>query len=177
MDNVLELKKKNEEIAKKFGHIEEKLSSVENPVHLFEEWQAGMSDAFGIPFLWISIIDNPENAAIIKAMKGSRLLKDRVNVIEESTFAGLTPNGVKPVLVNGELRPFFRLLPKNKYFIKSMALAPITMDGRVIGSLNHGDPSSKRYEPDMDTDLLQSLAAKLSSCLSAMTNHAPLSCP
>lgn len=168
MSNVLELKKKNEEIAEKFSNIEGKLLSATNPPGLFEEWLIGMSDAFGIPFLWISIIAVPENTPLIKSLRTSSVLKDRVNVIDEDTFAGLTPRGAMPILANEALRPFFRLLPKEKYFIKSMAVAPITLNGRVIGSLNHGDSSPGRYEPNMDTSLLQSLAARMSSCLSAM---------
>ncbi len=168
MNNVLELKKKNEEIAKKFDSIEERLKSAETPIRLFEEWIAGMTDAFGIPFLWISIITGPENAPLIKALRASDILKDRLNVVTEPTFSGLCPHGITPVLANNALRPFFRLLPKNKYFVKSLAIAPVTIKGRIIGSLNHGDSSPGRYEPSMDTSLLQALATRLSSCLSAL---------
>jgi len=168
MSNVLEMKKRNEEIAKKYSDLETKLLSAENPVHLFEAWMNGMAEAFGIPYLWVSIIAGPENAPLIRTLKTSPLLKDRVNVIDEDTFEGLVPKGDAPILVNEALRPFFRLLPQNKYFVKSMAVAPIVLKGRVIGSLNHGDSSAMRYEPNMDTSLLQSMTSRISSCLSAM---------
>ena len=167
MDNVMEMKRKNEEIAEKFNEMERRLSSATSPADLFERWVAGMADAFGIPFLWISLIAGPENVPLINALRRSAVLKDRVSIIDEATFTDLAVKGAAPVLVNDALRPFFRLLPQNKYFIKSMAVAPITLNGRIIGSLNHGDSSPQRYDPDMDTSLLQSLAAKLSTCLSA----------
>ncbi|MDQ5987882.1 MAG: hypothetical protein CSYNP_03629 [Syntrophus sp. SKADARSKE-3] len=165
MDKVMEMKRNNEEIAEKFSEMERRLSSATSPADLFERWAVGMADAFGIPFLWISLIACPENVPLIDALRGSVVLKDRVSIIDEATFTDLALKGDTPVLVNEALRPFFRLLPQNKYFIKSMAVAPITSNGRIIGSLNHGDPSPKRYDPDMDTSLLKSLAAKISTCL------------
>jgi GAF domain-containing protein len=178
MDNILELKRKNQEIAEKFQEIEEKLSSAGDPVGLFEGWMSGMAEAFGIPFLWISLIQNPENEPLIKVLKSSAILGERLNVVDGTVFAALAPNGVAPVLATGELRPFYRLLPRNKYFIRSLAVAPITLHGRVVGTLNHGDSSPARYAPEMDTSLLQGLASRLSSRLSLLLKeYAPLSPP
>lgn len=169
MDNVVELKKINEEIAKKYSCIEENLGQTKDPVALFEAWMNGMAETFQIPFLWMSLIDIPDNARLIKALRCSPILKDRLNIIDESTFLTLTPNGSVPVLVNEELRLYFRLLPKEKYFVRSLAVAPLTLQDKVIGSLNHGDTSPSRYEPRMDTKLLQSLAARVSSCLAELS--------
>ena len=169
MGNVRELKRKNEEIAEKYHDIEENLSAAVNPVGLFEGWMTGMAEAFGIPFLWISLTETPANAPLIESLRASPLLGDRVNVIDEAAFMALAPKGPEPILANGELRIYYRLLPRNKYFVKSLALAPIILNGRLIGSLNHADSSPTRYEPNMDTSLLQSLASLLSSRLSAMS--------
>jgi uncharacterized protein YigA (DUF484 family) len=71
------------------------------------------------------------------------------------------------VIASGDLRPFFRLMPPNvKYFIRSLAVAPLALHGRLIGSLNHGDASPERYRPGMDTALLDHLAATVSRRLS-----------
>ena len=163
---MLELRKKNEEIAEKFQDIEDKLSAAADIAELFEQWMLGMKGAFGIPFLWISIVDSAEGSPLIQAIKASPVLAKQLNVIAVSTFMELIPHNTAPVLVNSELRPFFRLLPQNKYFVRSMAVAPITLKECIIGSLNHGDSSPSRYEPSMDTSLLHSLAARLSARLS-----------
>jgi uncharacterized protein YigA (DUF484 family) len=64
------------------------------------------------------------------------------------------------------MKPFYKLLPRNKkYFIKSLAIAPITLKGEIIGSINHGDSSNLRYQPGMDTSLLEKLAANVSARL------------
>ena len=81
-----------------------------------------------------------------------------LNVIGEST---------KPILVNNDLKPFYKLLPrKKKFFIKSVAIAPIIVNSEIIGSINLGDHSNLRYQPGMDTGLLEKLVSNVSDCLS-----------
>ena len=168
MTDIRELKRKNEEIVAKFQQIEEQLSSADHPVDVFKGWMSGMAEAFGIPFLWISLIQDPENEPLIAALKGSAMISERLNIVDGAVFAALASNGAAPVLATGELRPYYRLLPKNKYFSKSLALAPVALHGRIIGSLNHGDSSPTRYVPDMDSSLLHKLASHLSLRLSAI---------
>jgi uncharacterized protein YigA (DUF484 family) len=65
------------------------------------------------------------------------------------------------------MKPFYKLLPRNKkYFIKSLAIAPITLNSEIVGSINHGDFSNLRYQPGMDTNLLEKLASNISARLS-----------
>ncbi|MCX5840666.1 MAG: DUF484 family protein [Deltaproteobacteria bacterium] len=102
------------------------------------------------------------------AEKFSRILKDHVNFIDATVFQNLVTS-TKPVLANKDLQPFYRLFPKNKkYFIKSIAVAPITLNGCMIGSINLGDAASIRYEPGMDTTLLEQLTEVISSCLARL---------
>jgi hypothetical protein len=39
-----------------------------------------------------------------------------------------------------------------------MAVAPISLCGKVIGSFNQADGTKKRFQPGLDTSLLQQLA-------------------
>jgi diguanylate cyclase (GGDEF)-like protein len=48
------------------------------------------------------------------------------------------------------------------------------MNGEIIGSLNHGDPSAHRFNPGMDTTLLERLAVKVSICLSNVSAQAKM---
>jgi uncharacterized protein YigA (DUF484 family) len=52
--------------------------------------------------------------------------------------------------------------------IRSIAVAPINLHGYVIGSINHADPSPKRYRPGMDTTMLEHLMAVFSQRLSEL---------
>jgi len=109
------------------------------------------------------------SAGLVQALSSSGILADRLNIIDEASFLELSSRGETPVLANQDLNPFYRLLPRSKkFFIKSIAVAPLTLDGRVIGSINYGDAASMRYEPGMDTSLLQHLTGAVSSCLTRL---------
>jgi uncharacterized protein YigA (DUF484 family) len=167
MKNMYDIKKKNEEIAQKFIKIETAITSFPDAKELFEKVLIQIEEEFDIPFVWISMINRPYLPDAIHALTTSKILKDRLNIIDEGIFLGLIANDTKPVLANDNLKPFYKLFPKKKkYFIRSLAVAPITLHKEIIGSLNHGDFSPFRYQPDMDTSLLQRLAANISSRLS-----------
>ena len=173
MDEITETIRKNKEIAEKFYAIEKSLNAFTDPGDLFEKLVPRLRDEFAIPFVWISIISRPETARLIRLLESSALLRDHVNRIDEAAFRELV-TGAKPVLANRELRLFYRLFPKNKkYFIKSIAVVPISLNGHVVGSINHGDSSPTRYEPDLDTSLLEGLAGSLSSRLSTLMPPEP----
>jgi diguanylate cyclase (GGDEF)-like protein len=130
---------------------------------------------FQIPHVWISMIDKSEVSNLIKALDSSDLLKKRMNIIDRKLFLGLIKNSTNPILLNGDLKPYFKLFPQgNKYFIRSLAITPLTLDGEIIGSLNQGDFSNKRFQEGMDTSLLRQLAMKTSLCLSNVTAHEKL---
>jgi uncharacterized protein YigA (DUF484 family) len=165
--NISDIPKINEGITLRFRKIEADLTVCTSAVDLFETLLSNIQTEFGIPFVWLSLIRMPEIADLMNSLEASPLLRDRLNIIESSSFLEVVPDCTFPLLVNGDLRPFFRLLPPNrKYFIRSLAVSPLTLCGRLIGSLNQGDSSYERYDPDMDTTLLMHLAQIVSDCLS-----------
>ncbi len=167
MNDTVEIMKKNEEIARKFRKIEEHLPSLLDVKELFEKLLIRIEEEFGIPFVWISIVNERKSAGLIRVLKTSKMIKDRLNIINRDSFLELVTSGTMPRLVNDDLKPFYKLLPRNKkYFIKSLAVAPITRDSEIIGSINHGDSSHLRYQPGMDTTLLEKMAANVSDRLS-----------
>jgi diguanylate cyclase (GGDEF)-like protein len=105
-------------------------------------------------------------------LASSKDLKDRLNIIDRKTFLRLTDNRTTPLLLNGDLHPFYPILPKGQLnFIRSLAVSPIALHGEIIGSLNQADFSPLRYRPGMDTQLLEQLAVKVSICLSNVIAH------
>ena len=168
----LELQRINEEISRRFQVVQQCISEAADEKALFETLLARIQAEFEIPFVWLSIVDKPELRGLIGTLQSSDLLKDRVNVIDEISYLELTAGGVAPILANGDMKPFFRLLPKNhKYLLRSVAIAPITLHTFPIGSLNHGDSSPLRYEPGMDTSLLGHMAAEVSDHLSRLLSR------
>jgi uncharacterized protein YigA (DUF484 family) len=167
MKDIDDIKRKNEEIEQQFLAIESDLASFSDVRKLFEALVVKLEEQFSIPFVWISMINRQNLPAAVHDLPSSKVLKYRLNIIKEGVFLNLIAHDTKPLLVNTDLRVFYRLLPlKNKFLIRSLAIAPITLRDEIIGSINLGDPSSIRYQPDMDTALLQRLASKVSIRLS-----------
>jgi diguanylate cyclase (GGDEF)-like protein len=55
-----------------------------------------------------------------------------------------------------------------------MAIAPVRIDGEIVGSLNQWDPSPERFEPNLDVSFLEQLMMKVSLCLSNVAAHEKL---
>ena len=175
INDILDRLKENEEIAQKFNQIETKILTILNFPDLFEVLLTEIMTKFQVPHVWISMIDKSEVSNLIKSLGSSDLLKKRMNVIDRDLFLDLINNSKKPILLNQDLKPYFKLFPQgNKYFIRSLAITPLTLDGEIIGSLNQGDFSNKRFQEGMDASLLEQLALKVSICLSNVTAHEKL---
>ncbi|MFW6147436.1 MAG: diguanylate cyclase [Thermodesulfobacteriota bacterium] len=176
IDELLEHITLNEEIAKKFFEIEARILSVGNFKDLFENLLLLIEEKFSIPHVWITMVRENEVANLIEVLESSDILKQRLSVVKRKTLLELVKQKSSPVLINDNLKPFYKLLPKNqKYFAKSLAVVPVAFDGEMIGSLNLGDVSESRFQPDMDTFFLSQLAVKISICLSNVTAREKLS--
>ena len=172
---IIERLKENDAITRKFNAIETRILSILNFKDLFEVLLSEIQDKFSIPYVWISLIEQSELSDLIKTLEASEALRERINTTTRETFEALVGTDMAPKLVNADLKPYFRLLPpKRKFFIKSLAMIPLSLDGKVIGSLNQADFSQKRYQPGIDTSLLEILAVKVSLCLSNVTAHEKL---
>jgi GAF domain-containing protein len=155
----------NEEIARKFQSVELRLAGCRTAIELFETLLVEIQREFAIPFVWLTLIRLPETAALREELEASEL-RDRLSVVADEVFREIVPAGAGPLLVNGDLRPFFRLLPPSrKYLIRSLAVSPLLFHGKTIGSLNQGDSSPTRYDPLMDATLLTGLARSVSEGL------------
>ena len=172
LSSILERIRENEEIARKFFEIEVSILSILDFQGLFERLLSEIREKFGIPCVWISMIDRSEISDLIQRLPFSKDLKERLNLIDRKTFLRLTDNRITPLLLNRDLHPFHPMLPKGQLnFIRSLAISPISLQGEVIGSLNQADFSPLRYRPGMDTQLLEQLAVKVSICLSNVIAH------
>lgn len=159
----------NNEIAIKFNKLEMDIMDCDTIADLFSTLIFGSAEAFGIPSVWISLLRIPETWPIVYALNSKPSLKDRLNVIEKKSFEEVFPEGTAPLLASAEIKQFYCLMPpKLKFIIRSIAVAPINLHGFTIGSINHGDPSPKRYRPGMDTTMLEHLMAVFSHRLSEL---------
>lgn len=167
--------KKNEEIARKFNEIEISILSILNFEDFFERLLFQIADKFNIPHIWLSII---RESAICEQLKNSREslnLKSAIAFVPHERFISMI-KGPKPVLANRNLTFFKDLMPHTlTEALGSLAIAPITLDGELVGSINQADVDIHRFEPGIDTSLLERLAHKVSLCLSNVVAHEQLS--
>mgnify|MGYP000468820387 CR=1 FL=1 len=170
--SVLERLKNNEIIARKFHEIEISILTILNFQDFIEQLLSEISSKFSIPFAWISIIDESSIASHLHNIQNSKLLKSSTAFLPKETFTSITQNRLKPLLANDHLERFKALIPEaSDYSIGSIAVAPITLDGNIVGSLNQADENPMRFKPGIDTSLLEQLALKVSLCLSNVAAH------
>jgi len=166
MSDILDTLKKNEEIAKKFLKVELVLNLANTPSKLLETVLRELETEFNIPYRWLTLLQHNGRNDLIPRLAMTESLAEQVGILDEASFHEILSGNTTAVLANDNLRPFYKLFPKTrKYFIKSIAVVPLFLDGVLVGSLNLGDASPERYYPGMDTSLLQQLAGKVSERL------------
>ncbi|HBI47483.1 MAG TPA: hypothetical protein DDX93_01970 [Smithella sp.] len=180
MNKTENIERINTKIADSFERIEASLSEAKDIAGLFEILLTGIEKEFEVPYVWLTLIDTTMTAPVIEAIKSSDILIDRLKVIKPELFHEILPSGLKPVLVNKDIQPYYKLLPSTrKYFVKSLALVPFKIKEEIVGSWNNGDAYRDRYTQDMGTDLLQNLAQLVSVRLTelvATINNGKLDC-
>lgn len=166
---LLERLKENEIIAQRFHEVESRFLSILNFRDFFEVLISEIIEKFSVPHVWVSIVDSSEISGFLESIKNSEILHDRINIISEEEFGKISGKLGRPLLANRNLDRFAILNPPED--TGSMAIAPLTLDGKLIGALNQADISDDRFSPGKDTSLLERLAVKVSLCLSNVTAH------
>ncbi len=175
MDAILKRLTENATKARKFFEVETKILSILDFKGLFEVLLEEIRSKFGVPEVWFTIIDDTEILDLVRPLAESKKLKDSMNLIDRETFSKLVGDLSKPVLTNENLKPFYRLLPgKREFSFGSLAVTPIILNSKIIGSLNQADNDSDRFSPGRDTSLLEQLGVKVSLCLSNVFAHEKL---
>ena len=172
---IIETLNQNQEIAKKFFEIETSILSILNFKDFLERLLTEIQDKMEISYAWMSLIEESDFAEMLQKSATSEIVKERTSLIERDIFLKVINNKTEPILVNNDLTAFHVLIPRQyNHHIRSLAIAPLTLDGGIIGSLNQGDSSKSRYGPDMDATLLKRLATIVSICLSNVMAHEKL---
>jgi len=175
IEQAVETLKRNFDKAQKFYEIEKAILSILNFQDFLEKLLAEIKEKRKVHYVWISIIDNSALASIMQqAVTAEVLAKTQTNLIDRDTFCNLIKNEPDPILVSDNLKLFHSLLPEKYRHVRSLAVVPLTLDGEIVGSINHADESKTRYLPGMDTTLLKRLSTIVSICLSNVTAHEKL---
>ncbi len=175
INEILARLSENEKITRKFTEIEISILTILNFKDLFEVLLTQIQDKFMVPYAWICLVDSCEIPQLLNSIDASNILKERLTILDRDTFIKITKAPQTCILANRNLKPYFKLLPdKQKFFIKSLAIVPLFLDGELIGSFNLADFSQNRFMPGIDTSALDQLGLKVSLCLSNVTTHEKL---
>ena len=167
--------RENEKIHQKFYILESRILSILNLQDFFEILLTEMGRIFIIPFVWLSVIKKSSLADLINPLIHSRIIIEKTQFLDKRQFDRVFGNTNSPVLFSGDLSGCSVFLPgPDKYRSGSMAIAPVRIDGEIVGSLNQWDPSPRRFKPDLDTSFLDQLMIKVSLCLSNVAAHEKL---
>ncbi len=167
VDELLQVICGNEEIARKFFEIETSILTIRHFKDFLQRLLREIREKFEIPYVWIALIEGTEPLKLLETIEPPPAVRKNLRTITKDSLARLTNHQRSPVLVNDRLKDYEPILPEQgRKKIRSLAIAPLTLDREVIGSLNLADSSDQRYAPGMETTLLEQLAVKVSICLS-----------
>jgi len=172
LDDLVQQARHNERKLRRFQSLELRLIGVNS---LFELIQAVIYPEYAT-FKWDTIsllLFDPEyEIQRILAEEGVDLQQHQTLMFATnvSMIESLYPLSLFPVLgsysheVQGSLFPVSRRSPA------SVALLPLVRHGKLIGSLNLGSDSAKRFAKGMRTDFFEHLAAVVAICIENATN-------
>ena len=171
-DTIIERFREIEQLAEKFHLLETRILGVLNFRDFFQVLQEQLGDIFAVPHVWFSLIRDEELAAPIYRASLTSRMREYLNLIERNKFEQLFGRGDKPLLENEDLAPYRALLPElDKFHFKSLAMVPVSLGGKLVGSLNLADSSAQRFHPGYNAIHLERLSVKVSLFLSNVTAH------
>jgi len=169
---ILDRLNENEKIQQRFHELESKILSILNFQDFFEILLTEMGNIFKVPYVWLSVIKKSNLANLINPLTDSKIIIEKTKFINRSDFDDVFGHVSTPLLFNYNLASLAVFLPRyKKCYTGSMAVAPVQIDGEIVGSLNQWDSDPSRFEPDMDTSFLEQLMIKVSLCLSNVAAH------
>lgn len=166
--SIIERFHEQEEQAEKFYALDVRMLKILDVATFCRELPLQIAELFDVPHAWLSVIEDSSAARYLRG-------KSETVLIERDIFTELLPQAEKPLVVNEDLQPYFRLLPATRLeHFRSLAMVPLHLDGELVGSLNQSDPDARRFNPYFNTIHLERLAVKLSLGLSNVIAHEQL---
>lgn len=172
LDSLIARAKKNEEIARNLFAIEVSILNISSTKVFLELLLSSVLEKFSIRYGWYSFINSSHALPIINALKESSDLAGKWVALASVDYLEATKGAREPLMDNSDLERFYGMTPTDlRSAVRSMAVLPLLVDGRLAGSLNLGDSSAERYQADKEAFFLQQLSVKASLCLSAVVSR------
>lgn len=172
--SLFERVRENEQLAEKFYQVELKILATLNYADFFKTLLGEIAEVFDVPFVWFSLIRGTEVECLLRDRCDCQL-EEVISCVDRELVERFVGENKEVLRVNEDLHHYLPLLPQKQYHaVRSLAVAPIFVDGELVGTLNQADGDPRRFSPDLNPVLLQRLALKVSICMSNVTAHEKL---
>ncbi|MBU6952208.1 GGDEF domain-containing protein [Hahella sp. HN01] len=172
MDSLEELfarARKNEEIARNLFDIEVAILNVAKVQPFLEHLLQTVQDKFGVKHVWYAMVESAHTESLIKTLKASPDLAGKWVCAPSVEYLAATKGAREPLMGHADLyRFFFMTPPEIRTQIRSIAILPLILEGRLAGSLNLAADDQERYRADKECFFLRQLSVKASLCLSSV---------
>ncbi|MBF0382958.1 MAG: DUF484 family protein [Magnetococcales bacterium] len=172
LEDILSRLHRNDEIHKTYHEVQIKLLTANTPKELITAATTVTENLLSIGRTTVAINSSEKDVVALYQNSDDDFPEDRLFFIKSQELISTLKTPAKPVIrvgLEGNNRELF--FGDHSDNIRSEALVPLFshpnhQEGRLVGSLNIGDPSPSRFLPSDSTELLQDLADVLGLCLS-----------
>lgn len=165
LEQLIENSRANEAIAQKLFDIETTIISCQTSNELLQQLFTLIKSKFNLTHIHLLLSDPAPLSYLEIKMSKSKWHINNTTKMPTTRLALLHPS-LEPVLTNN-LQSYDQLLPPSiLYKDHSAAFTPLTLEGKLFGSLVFIDQDSTRFNPSLGIYHLQQLATKVSLCLS-----------
>jgi len=165
LQQLIENSRVNEAIAKKLFDIETEILSCQSSSELLKRLLDLIKDKFQLTNVALLLVDpTPLSYLLSGNMQSSWHQKNCRSVAEHILHNFHADN--KPFLTNN-VPQLAQAIPENLLVnAKSAAITPLSLEGKLFGSLLFTDEDEERFTPQLGTFHLEQMSAKISLCLS-----------
>lgn len=165
LQQLIENSKTNEAISKKLFEIETEILACQSSNELLKRLLDLIKDKFQLTDIYLILVDPTPLSYLLSGNMQSSWHQENCRSVSAETLAGLLKNN-KPLLTN-QLSTLHKIIP-DKLLVnaRSAALTPLSLEGKLFGSLLFTDKDISRFTPQLGTFHLEQLAVKVSLCLS-----------
>jgi len=174
IDDLIATARKNEVIARNLFDIEVAIMNITQCSSFFVSLVSLVKEKFEIDYAWIVLTNTHANAHLMASIEGCEKQDFLLRTLSMVDFLQATQSVREPILVSRDVKRFRNFIPVElkkevgNDGIGSMAILPIVIDGKVVGSLVLGAESYERYNPKKDSFFLKQLSVKVSISLAGV---------
>ncbi|MGB1201154.1 MAG: DUF484 family protein [Cognaticolwellia aestuarii] len=165
LEQLIENSRINQEIAEKLFAIETEILASNSSKELLQRLLSLIKQRFELTGIHLLLVDPAPISYMLSSSAQSEWHQQHTRKISISALEPLHPDK-KPLLTN-QVSSLVKILPNNLFAeANSAALVPLTLEGKLFGSLLLTDSNAERFHPNLGTFHLEQLAVKISLCLS-----------